>query len=329
MFATQSPQTPFRQTHYTPTRSSPLRKHNTTPPIWTMSPTRSIQGASQSTAPNPFSNPPPTFNIQTEPLARHVQNHRSPIPMHFNASVSASTTPTSSNPFLNHTQTPTSPSSPTRQKPKYEARYASTIANPLQGAAGLARSKTRKMFLNRVRNERDDGRFEARGEQMMRMEHLADRRRWEESMARDGEGVIAGFEGEVDEDDMLPGMLVSGSCWFRLLGIWMCVWIEDRWIWTGLCTIPSGLANPRALIDDVHALDEFMSQEEAMEMALWETQIRFSGRIADLRSNGPDVPSSDDEYDDIFMGLSEPQGNQCQSQSQCQPQSQSQDMDMS
>jgi hypothetical protein len=36
----------------------------------------------------------------------------------------------------------------------------------------------------RVRNERDHGRFEARGEQMMRMEHLADRRRWEESMAR-------------------------------------------------------------------------------------------------------------------------------------------------
>lgn len=126
--------------------------------------------------------------------------------MHFHASASASTTPTSSNPFLVHTQTPASPASPTRAKPKYEARYASTIANPLQGAAGLARSKTRKMFMNRVRNERDDGRFEARGEQMMRMEHLADRRRWEESMARDGEGVVGGFEGEVDEDDMLPGM---------------------------------------------------------------------------------------------------------------------------
>lgn len=61
------------------------------------------------------------------------------------------------------------------------------------------------MFLNRVRHERDDGRFEARGEQMMRMEHLADRRRWEESMARDGDAVV-GFEEEVDEDDMLPGM---------------------------------------------------------------------------------------------------------------------------
>ncbi|KGO64043.1 hypothetical protein PITC_012800 [Penicillium italicum] len=273
MFATQSPQTPFRKTHYTPTRPSPLSKQNTTP-LWAMSPTRNNQSASQ-TASNPFSNPPPIFNIQTEPITRHTQNHHSPIPMNLNASASASTTPTFSNPFFMPMQTPASPSTPTRQnpKPKYEARYASTIANPLQGAAGLARSKTRQMFLNRVRHERDDGRFEARGEQMMRMEHLADRRRWEESMARDGEGVVGGFEG--DEDDMLP--------------------------------------------DDIDALDEFISQEEAMEMALMETQSRLPARVGDLRSNGPGVLFSDDEYDDIFMGLSEPQGDQ----------SQSQDMDMS
>jgi hypothetical protein len=37
---------------------------------------------------------------------------------------------------------------------------------------------------------------------MMHMEHLADRRRWEETMAREGEVVDV----EVgDEDDMLPG----------------------------------------------------------------------------------------------------------------------------
>ncbi|KAJ5944118.1 hypothetical protein N7516_004286 [Penicillium verrucosum] len=256
MFATQSPQTPFRKPHYSPTRPSPLSKHTTTPPLWNMSPTHSIQSASQSTAPNPFSNPPPIFNIQTEPIARHTSNHHSPIPMQFNAH-----------------KPPASPTSPTRAKPKYEARYASTIANPLQGAAGLARSKTRKMFLNRVRHERDDGRFEARGEQMMRMEHLADRRRWEESMARDGEGVVGGFEG--DEDDMLP--------------------------------------------DDADALDEFISQEEAMEMALRETQSGVPARVGDLRSNGPGVLFSDDDYDDIFMGLSEPPGAPCESQ----------DMDMS
>ena len=67
----------------------------------------------------------------------------------------------------------------------------------------LVRSKTRKMFINRVKNERDSGRFEARGEQMMMMEHLADKRKWEESMARDAGNVMPEFE--ADEDNMLPG----------------------------------------------------------------------------------------------------------------------------
>lgn len=70
------------------------------------------------------------------------------------------------------------------------------------------------MFLNRVRNDRDEGRFEARGEQMMHMEHLADRRRWEESMAREGEVAEYGIEDE--EDDMLPGMFFF-SFWFLFL----------------------------------------------------------------------------------------------------------------
>lgn len=59
------------------------------------------------------------------------------------------------------------------------------------------------MFLNKVRNERDEGRFEARGEQMMHADYLADRRRWEESMARD----MVAQEPEEMEEDMLPGML--------------------------------------------------------------------------------------------------------------------------
>jgi hypothetical protein len=192
MFAT-SPQTPFRQTgHYTPSHPSPL---SLSTPQWNMTPSHQ--------------NNPPVFNIQTEPINRHAQNHASPIQIH--TSASASTTPT----FTPIFQTPSSPLSPSRTKSKYEARYAS-IANPLQNASGLARSKTRKMFLNRVRSERDNGRFEARGEQMMHMEHLADQRRWEERMAREGEGFVAEAEiGVEDEDDMLPGMF----CFFLLLGI--------------------------------------------------------------------------------------------------------------
>ncbi|CAG8178593.1 unnamed protein product [Penicillium salamii] len=244
MFA--SPQTPFRQTgHYTPSKPSPL---NISTPPWTMSPTRN-------------SSNPPFALFQTEPVNRHTQNHTSPIPLNMNFSMDPNTS----------TQSPNT-GSPTRPKPKYEARYASTIANPLKNS-GLARSKTRRMFLNRVRNDRDEGRFEARGEQMMHMEHLADRRKWEESMAREGEIVEPDI---ADEDDMLP--------------------------------------------DDGDVLDEFLSQEEAMEMALRETQMRAQtqahGRVDQLRGNGSgnDVPySDDDDYDDIFMRLQE----------------QSQDMDMS
>lgn len=135
------------------------------------------------------------------------------------------------------------------------------------------------MFLNRVRNERDTGRFEARGEQMMHMEHLADQRRWEETMARDGEFAEVDVG---DEDDMLPGM-----------------WSGSKGDWALLTGLDEGL-------------DEFVSQEEALEMAWRETQTQAQtqtqrpGRVDQLRGN-EEVPFSDDDYDDIFMGLQESQ----------------------
>lgn len=72
------------------------------------------------------------------------------------------------------------------------------------------------MFLNRVKNDRDAGRFEARGEQIMMMEHLADRRRWEEEMSHDMDSVVGEFEVDVEEDGdgdevMIPGMFF-GRC---------------------------------------------------------------------------------------------------------------------
>lgn len=54
-------------------------------------------------------------------------------------------------------------------------------------------------------------------------------------------------------------------------------------------------------------LDEFISQEEALEMALRETQAPLDGRVGSLRGDTGRVPFSDDEYDDIFMGLSDSQ----------------------
>jgi hypothetical protein len=74
-----------------------------------------------------------------------------------------------------------------------------------------------------------------------------------------------------------------------------------------------------AVVDYGDALDEFISQEEALEMELREAQaqaqIGVHGSVERLRATGTgnEVPFSDDDYDDIFMGLQE----------------QSQDMDMS
>jgi hypothetical protein len=144
----------------------------------------------------------PSFHIHSEQQQPQQQQQcQSSTPFGNNASSTPS-------PFFFPAQqstlmSPTSPSPSTR--PKYADRYANQIANPLKTTTSLARSKTRKMFLNRVKNERDAGRFEARGEQMMMAEYLADKRRWEESMKRDVDGVMDGFEAEVEEDT-LPGM---------------------------------------------------------------------------------------------------------------------------
>ena len=71
--------------------------------------------------------------------------------------------------------------------------------------------------------------------------------------------------------------------------------------WTGLTSLDDADL-------DARALDEYVSQEEAMEIA-----------IRDAEANGSRGPVntsfSDDDYDDIFMALSDP--------------AQSQDMDMS
>lgn len=66
---------------------------------------------------------------------------------------------------------------------------------------------------------------------------------------------------------------------------------------------------------DSAALDEYVSQEQAMEVALRETMGSSNNGHRD-QSAGPNVSFSDDEYDDIFMTLADPVQS-------------SQDMDMS
>ncbi|KAJ5103477.1 hypothetical protein N7532_004006 [Penicillium argentinense] len=265
MFVTHSlPSTPYRQTgHYTPARPSPLgpRSSNIATPPWSMgSPSSAGEPQKPSVDENAFSPVQfPTFSIHADQFQNQGQSgEKQQSPSIFGGASTPFLFPTQQSPAL---MSPTSPSPSSR--PKYADRYSSQIANPMKNTTSLARSKTRKMFLNRVKNERDTGRFEARGEQMMMAEHLADKRQWEESMARDADAMMQGFEYE--EDDMLPEQEA-----------------------------------------DVQALDEFVTEEEAMEMALQETAVSQPAQNASF---------SDEDYDDIFMTLPDP--------------AQSQDMDMS
>lgn len=92
----------------------------------------------------------------------------------------------------------------------YAARYANTIANPLasrrtggntastgRGKGGAtspeARAHRRTLFLNRIKQDRDAGRFETRGEQFVLMEDMAEEKRRRDAMERRAERIMRGF----------------------------------------------------------------------------------------------------------------------------------------
>ncbi|KAE8411253.1 hypothetical protein BDV36DRAFT_90605 [Aspergillus pseudocaelatus] len=104
-------------------------------------------------------------------------------------------------------------SSRSKTSPTYAQRYASTISNPLNnasknGAASSspsARETRRNVFLNRIKQGRDDARFANRGEQLVLMEHVAEQKKWGESMQRRTDGILQGYLRDLEEgvDDML------------------------------------------------------------------------------------------------------------------------------
>ncbi|RHZ44623.1 uncharacterized protein CDV56_103769 [Aspergillus thermomutatus] len=172
-------------------------------------------------------------------------------------------------------------SSRSRTSPTYAQRYA-TLSNPLNNASRTyststspsARTTRRTIFLNRVKADRDAERFENRGEQLMMMEHVAEQKHWGELMRRRADGLMQAYQLNEDAGEDMDG-------------------IDDT---------------------DVRALDEYVSEEQAMETALLETVHVPSGNTGG--THDASFSFSDEEYEDIFMDLAD-QGPQ------------SQDMDMS
>ncbi|KAL4773811.1 hypothetical protein BDW60DRAFT_221734 [Aspergillus nidulans var. acristatus] len=171
----------------------------------------------------------------------------------------------------------------------YANRYRNTISNPLfahstkrtyiSSASPRARSVRRNAFLNRVKQDRDNGRVEARAEQLAYMDDIAEQKEWAESMKKRAEEIQAKYGLGIEE-------------WEG----------EDEYEY-----LDAGVADEAA----IRALDEYIEQERAMEMALLEgvdgdSNIRSAGHLPDgigHRANDAASSFSDEEYDNIFMDL--------------------------
>ncbi|KAL2854421.1 hypothetical protein BJY01DRAFT_38117 [Aspergillus pseudoustus] len=213
MLATFAPmqQTPNPDyTHYpwTPTRPSPL------------SPQRSSSSPTMIT----------TASIQQPQLQQQSQTH-SPL---FTFYPSPTSSPSRGLPE-------TTSNAKATTSPSYAARYTTTISRPLlshsakrtftASSTSAARFARRNAFLDRVKQDRNDGRFEARAEQLAFMEDIVEQKEWNERMKRGAEEVEAGLPWE------------SG--------------VEDE----------EGMYSEDA---EVQALDEYLEQEHALEMQLLE-----------------------------------------------------------
>ncbi|KAL2796859.1 hypothetical protein BJX66DRAFT_124844 [Aspergillus keveii] len=223
MLATLAPmqQTPNPEpSHYpwTPTRPSPLsprRSSLSQNNMITTSPIQQAQPQLQSQA------PPCLFTFYPSPAS---SPSRGPFdtPATFLPKATATTTTTTSS-------------------PDYATRYTTTISKHLLSHSTkrtftasntpAARSARRNAFLSRVKQERDNGKFESRVEQLAFMESIAEQREWNESMRRKAEEIEAELPWEAGLDDEQG------------------VYSEDA---------------------EIQALNEYLEQEHALEMDLLE-----------------------------------------------------------
>ena len=179
---------PYAQ--YTPARSSPLAPA----PTWPMSPSPKRDAHNQ-----PLNlSPTPDFSPTATASRQHQTPQTTAPATHSVSSSRTRTTPTTT----------------------YAQRYANTISNPLAAqrhnqrattrahpasTSPSSRHKRRTLFLNRIKQERDAGRFENRAERFQLLEHVAERREWGEKMRRWAEEIVQGFgeeeqTGEMDMD---------------------------------------------------------------------------------------------------------------------------------
>ena len=151
---------------------------------------------------------------------------------------------------------PAEPNQSTRRPTTYGQRYVSRISNPLSNifrsgsssssSLSVRNTKRRDAFLNRVKRDRDDERFEARGEQLMMMEYLSEEKKWKAAMQKDADKLFQQYSkygAEEEQEGTMPGMSRStffNSSFFQclltaILPFWIAahadaqMWISTYW----------------------------------------------------------------------------------------------------
>ncbi|KAK2809883.1 hypothetical protein FQN50_003524 [Emmonsiellopsis sp. PD_5] len=235
----------------------------------------------------------------------HHSNKPTPSPSSPFTSPPQPSTSTPTSPFSFHpstTTTTTTARSPTpnskQQQSSYATRYLTKIHNP---SAQIARQhassleKRRDVFLNKVKRDRDAGRFDARGEQIQRMDYLAQRRRYQEAIMRSAPDLdldldLEGMGGGVGDEMIFEGGEGMG------MGMGMMGAARGRW----------------AEDDNDRILDEFISQEEEEFQAFLEQfenpsqqQQQTQQQTLQQKQHSPEGSQYDDEedYDHIFVDL--------------------------
>ncbi|KAK2782196.1 hypothetical protein FQN52_001034 [Onygenales sp. PD_12] len=278
MFATIAHPTPLESHfHFLPSHPSPLSPRRNANMNMNLSPI----------TPRPISMSPANPHRSNKPTTSPSSPFTSP------PQPSTSASPFSLSPTATTTRSPP-PNPTTKQQSSYATRYLTTIHNP---SAAIARQhassleKRRDVFLNKVKRDRDAGRFDARGEQIQRMDYLKQRRRYQEAIMRSAPDL------DVDLDLDEGGMGVRDEMVFEEGGEGMGMMEErgrGRW----------------GEEDNDRILDEFISQEEEEFQAFLEQLENPSQPQAQTQQqlhqqHSPEGSQYDDEedYDHIFVDL--------------------------
>lgn len=173
---------------WTPTRSSPL------------SPRRATSLSFKTTPPTnqpQFQAPASIFAFTPSPSPSHNKSE----PVNIFSRLQSPNADADANASISPTPAPTT----------YATRYASTISNPLNAhstkrtftssTSPRARSVRRNAFLNRVKQDRESGRFEARAERLAYLEDIAEHKEWVENMRRRADEIQSKFGLGIEETE--------------------------------------------------------------------------------------------------------------------------------